>query len=84
MFVASTELKKNLGKFLKLTKKENIIILKRGKPVARLLSIKADEETPITEALSGIIGGAEVDLEKERSERLKKYSRSAHREPNYE
>ncbi|GBD99726.1 phd_YefM [bacterium BMS3Abin07] len=73
MFVTSTELKKNLGKFLKLIEKENIIILKRGKPVAKLLSIRAGKETPITDALCGALKGAKIDSDREKSERLKKY-----------
>ncbi|MCK4278139.1 MAG: type II toxin-antitoxin system prevent-host-death family antitoxin [Desulfurellaceae bacterium] len=76
MFVASTELKRNLGKFLKLAEKQEMIIIKRGKPIAKLVPIK-ERETPITNTLFGVIKKAEVDLKKERAERLKKYE-SAH------
>ncbi len=76
MFVASTELKRNLGKYLKIIEKEDIIILKRGRPVAKLLALNVKDEAPITESLLGVLKGATVDLKKSRAERLKKYEGS--------
>jgi prevent-host-death family protein len=76
MLIASTELKKHLGKFLKLSEKEDIIILKRGKPVAKLQAIKREEEAPITKTLTGVLKTVKIDLKSERSERLKKYEGS--------
>jgi prevent-host-death family protein len=73
MIVTATQFKNNMGKYLKLAKKQEIIITRSGKSIAKIVPLNGDE-TPITDSLIGILeGDKNVDLKREREERLKKY-----------
>ncbi|MEQ8192547.1 MAG: type II toxin-antitoxin system prevent-host-death family antitoxin [Candidatus Eremiobacterota bacterium] len=71
MVVTSTDFKNNIRKYMELSKKENIIVTKNGKDIAKLIGVK-NSETPLTDSLIGIIKTPEeINLEQEREERLK-------------
>ena len=61
MFITATELKNNLGKYLDLAIKEDIIITKNGKHIAKLTSAAKDKQA-IAES-----------LEEAREERLQRH-----------
>jgi prevent-host-death family protein len=74
MIVNATEFKNKVGKYLELASKEEIIIARNGKQIVKLVSVK---DTPITDSLVGILkNDIEINLEKERMERLEKYDSS--------
>lgn len=68
MAITATELKENLGKYLKLSTTEDVYISKNGKIVAKL-SNPYREKIQKTKALFGILPN-DVTLEKAREERL--------------
>jgi len=70
MVVTSTDLKKHTAKYIKLSEKEDIIVTRNGKYVARLTGINK-RETALADSLMGIIKH-KVDLNTERNERLAK------------
>ncbi len=71
MVVTSTDFKNNIRKYMELSKKENIIVTKNGKDIAKLIGVKKSE-TPVTDSLIGIIKTSEeINLKQEREERLK-------------
>ncbi|MDH7579140.1 MAG: type II toxin-antitoxin system prevent-host-death family antitoxin [Bacillota bacterium] len=72
MLVTATEFKSNIGKYLSLVGKEDIIITKNGKQIARLTDIKDGKKT-ITDSLIGIIPDAGIDLKAARRERLARH-----------
>lgn len=74
MFITATELKNNLGKYLNLAAKEDIIITKNGKRIAKLTSATKDKMT-IAKSLIGILP-SDVTLEEAREERLKRHERT--------
>lgn len=74
MFVTATELKNNMGKYLALATKEDIIITKNGKRIAKLTSATEDRMT-IAKSLIGILP-SDVTLEEAREERLKRHERT--------
>lgn len=64
----ATEVKNNFGKYLKLVQKgDEIVIVKNGKEVARIISKKA-KISFLSDSLKGIIKGdySEEDVKKER------------------
>ena len=68
--ITATELKKNLGKYLELSKTQDISISKNGKIIAKLSSPKEDK-LAIMERLKGCMGNVDdIDWDKERYERL--------------
>lgn len=71
MIVSATEFKTNLGQYLELVGKEDIVITRNGKRIARLTDA-AKDKTDILHSLTGIIP-PDVSLEREREERLGKY-----------
>ncbi|ERM90703.1 MULTISPECIES: type II toxin-antitoxin system Phd/YefM family antitoxin [Caldanaerobacter] len=76
--VSSTEFKNNVGKFLKLSEKEDILILKNGKPVAKLTAVSKNEKEIAYDRLLEMIKKSkpvteEIDLKAAREERLNKY-----------
>ena len=71
MFITATELKNNLGKYLDLAIKEDIIITKNGKHIARLTSVTKDKHA-VAESLIGILP-SDITLEEARKERLKRH-----------
>jgi len=56
MVVSATELKLNLGTYLKLIEKEPVIITRNGKEIARLEKIN----NSITDSLVGVLHGNEA------------------------
>ena len=74
MFVTATELKNNLGKYLDLATKEDIIITKNGKRIAKITSATEDKMT-IAKSLIGILP-SDITLEEAREERLKRHERT--------
>jgi prevent-host-death family protein len=74
MFVTATELKNNMGKYLNLATKEDIIITKNGKRIAKLTSATEDKMT-IAKSLIGILP-SDVTLEEAREEKLKRNERT--------
>lgn len=72
MLVNSTDFKNKVGLYLKLAKSEEIIILKNGRQIVKLVPVD-DTNAPITNKLKGMFKDCgNVDLERERKERLSK------------
>ena len=73
MITATTsEVQNNFGKFLKLVQSgDEVIILKNGKEVARLIS-HSHAVSLLTDSLTGILRN-DYNEKEEREERLKKY-----------
>jgi prevent-host-death family protein len=67
VFITSTEFKTNLGKYLDLVEHEEIIILRNGKRVAKL--VDASDKSDLVKALKGVLP-AEATLEAAKEERL--------------
>jgi len=72
MLISVTEFKSNIGRYLSLVGKEDIIITKNGKQIARLTDIKDGKET-ITDSLIGVIPSKGIDLKAAKQERLARY-----------
>lgn len=70
MKITATELKLNLGRYLKLSETEDVYITKNGKVIARLSNPNLDK-LAIVDSLIGILP-PEASLEKAREERLSK------------
>jgi prevent-host-death family protein len=71
MIITATEFKTNIGKYLKLAAKEEIIITKNGKRVARLVDADKDR-TDVVKSLVGILPG-NISENEAREERFSKY-----------
>ncbi len=74
MLVTATELKKNIGKFLALAAKEDIIITKNGKGIAKLTNIN-EARVEMAKSLFGILPES-ASLEQAREERLSRHERT--------
>jgi len=74
MVVTSTEFKSNLGHYLDLVGKEDIVITRNGKRIAKLTDA-AKDKTDILRALTGIIP-SDASLEAAREERRQKHESS--------
>ncbi len=74
MFVTATELKNNMGKYLDLATKEDIIITKNGRRIAKLTNVVEDKMT-IAKSLIGILP-SDITKEEAREERLKRHERN--------
>lgn len=72
MIVTATEFKTNIGKYLALVDKEDILITKNGKGVAKLTNFQ-EAKMDSVRSLRGILKGTDYNLEKIRDERLAKY-----------
>lgn len=70
MSITATELKQNLGKYLLLAEKEDILITKNGKVIAKL-SNPNQNRVNIASSLFGILPN-DVSLDQSRDERLAK------------
>lgn len=75
MVVTATEFKTNIGKYLALIEKEDVLITKNGRSVARLVSAR-DGKTPALGSLRGILKGTGMTLDSIREERLARYRES--------
>jgi prevent-host-death family protein len=73
MFITATELKTNIGKYLSLASKEDIIITKNGKSIAKLTNTNEDK-VAMAKSLFGILP-SDATLEQAREERLKRHER---------
>ena len=74
MIVTSTEFKSNLDHYLDLVGKEDIVITRNGKRIAKLTDA-AKDKTDILRALTGIIP-SDASMETAREERRQKYESS--------
>lgn len=66
--ISVSELKTNAGKYVAMAQMQDIFITKNGKLIARLTTAKPDK-VAAAQALFGILP-ANIDLDKEREERL--------------
>ena len=66
--VTTTELKTNTAKYITLANKEDIIITRNGKPVARLIGQKANK-VEMAQSLFGILKDVEINEEVLKEER---------------
>ncbi|MGC7871345.1 type II toxin-antitoxin system Phd/YefM family antitoxin [Desulfosporosinus sp. SYSU MS00001] len=73
MYITATELKSKMGKYLEMAAEEEIIIVKNGKKVAKLIPAKEDK-VEIAKSLFGILP-SDASLEEARKERLSKHER---------
>lgn len=71
MIVSSSEFKTNIGRYLSLVGKEDIIITRNGKRIARLIAEKEDK-IAIAKSLIGILPGT-VTKEEAKEEKFKRY-----------
>jgi len=76
--ISATEFKNNVGKYIKLSEKEDILILRKGKAVAKLTSVSKNEKEIAYSRLLDMIKQSEpvteeIDLDDIRKERLRKY-----------
>lgn len=83
MEITLTELKGNLGKYITMSQREDILITKNGRIISRLtepFSARKDKmkKQQIAKRLVGSIDGEYISLEEIRLERLKRHE-SSHR-----
>ena len=71
MIITATEFKSNLGHYLELVDKQDIVITRNGKRIAKLTAATKDR-SDILRALTGIVP-SDVSLETAREERRRKY-----------
>ncbi|MEW6661355.1 MAG: type II toxin-antitoxin system Phd/YefM family antitoxin [Bacillota bacterium] len=71
MIISSSEFKTNIGRYLSLVGKEDIIITRNGKRVARLIAEKEDK-VAIAKSLIGILPST-VTKEEAKEEKFKRY-----------
>jgi len=71
MIVSSSEFKTNIGRYLSLVGKEDIIITRNGKRVARLIAEKEDK-VAIAKSLIGVLPST-VTKEEAKEEKFKRY-----------
>ncbi|MDI6688773.1 MAG: type II toxin-antitoxin system Phd/YefM family antitoxin [Desulfobacterales bacterium] len=71
MIVSSSEFKTNIGRYLSLVGKEDIIITKNGKRVARLIAEKEDK-IAVAKSLIGILPST-ATKEDAKEEKFKHY-----------
>jgi prevent-host-death family protein len=74
MLITATEFKSNIGKYLAMASKEDIIITKNGKRIAKLTDA-IEDKTDIVKSIIGILPSSITDAEV-REERLAKYERN--------
>ncbi len=68
--ISISELKINPGKYVDLAQKQDIMISRNGKIVAKLVTAKPDKVAIMNELFAMFPKGADVDLEDIRKERL--------------
>ena len=69
--ITATDFKANLGKYLRLVNKEDIVITKNGMDIAVLSTPKS--KPSVIDGLVGIVPNDGIDLKSARKERLKRY-----------
>ncbi|MDR2854824.1 MAG: type II toxin-antitoxin system Phd/YefM family antitoxin [Methanomicrobiales archaeon] len=73
MIITATEFKANLGHYLELVEKEDIVITRNGKRIAKLTNI-ANDRTDTLRSLIGILP-SDISLEVEKEKRLSEIGR---------
>jgi prevent-host-death family protein len=68
MFVNSTEIQNNFGKYLELASNQEIVITRNGLPIARLIGVK-NTISFLSDRLVGLVP-SDVDEKSARDERL--------------
>ena len=71
MQITATELKTNIGRYLGLAEKQDIVVTKNNRPIVRLTNAREDKIS-ILDSLIGIISDNGFALEDARDERLGK------------
>ena len=69
MIITATELKTNIGKYLRLAETQDIIITKNNKPIAKLTSLREDKLATLND-LVGIVKDDGYTLDDARKDRL--------------
>lgn len=69
MIITATELKTNIGKYLKLAETQDIIITKNNKPIVKLTSLR-ENKLDILDSLVGIVQDDGYTLDDARRDRL--------------
>ncbi|WP_026487300.1 type II toxin-antitoxin system Phd/YefM family antitoxin [Caldanaerobius polysaccharolyticus] len=69
MIITATELKTNIGKYLKLAETQDIIITKNNKPIVKLTSLR-ENKLDILNSLVGIVQDDGYTLDDARRDRL--------------
>ena len=71
--ITATDFKANLGKYLSLAEREDIVITKSGKSIVKLTGVKHDKVKDM-ESLFGVIpwNGEDIDIKQLKAERLNK------------
>ncbi|MCD5406902.1 MAG: type II toxin-antitoxin system Phd/YefM family antitoxin [Desulfotomaculum sp.] len=69
--ITATEFKKNLGKYLTIINKEELIITRNGIPIAQV-TIPKDKKISLVNQLTGIIPDDGYSMKDARKERLAK------------
>jgi len=69
MQITATELKTNIGRYLVLAEKQDIVVTKNNKPIAKLTNVQEDKIS-ILDSLIGIIPDNGFALEDAKDERL--------------
>ena len=74
MIVSATEFKSNIGKFLKLSQEEDVLIMRNGKLISKLTKIGDEETNQKLQALDDIAGFLQdantIDIDKLKQERI--------------
>ncbi|MFW6306731.1 MAG: type II toxin-antitoxin system Phd/YefM family antitoxin [Bacillota bacterium] len=70
--ITSTEFKRNLGKYLSMVGKEDLIITRNGTPIAQV-TIPKDKEVSMVSQITGIIPDDGYSIEDAKRERLTKH-----------
>ena len=74
MIVNATEFKTRVGKYLEIVDREEIIITRNGKEVAKLIQVKKQGTSPNADFLYGLLSGSkdkDITSEQIRDERIK-------------
>lgn len=66
--ITTSELKANIARYITIVEKEDILITRNGKTVAKLIAQKPDK-VEMTKSLFGILKGADIDEKALRDER---------------
>jgi len=69
LIITATELKTNIGKYLRLAETEDIIITKNNKPIVKLTSLRENKLDILTE-LVGVVQNDGYTLDDARKDRL--------------
>ncbi|GHV90106.1 prevent-host-death protein [Spirochaetia bacterium] len=71
MTITASELKLNISRYLKSAEKEDIVVTKNGKKVARIIH-EEDDRVAVAKSLFGILP-PEASLDDIKPERMKRY-----------